>query len=252
MSFCLSIVSHGQAGLANLLLDDLDKVMKPDRLILTINTADAQALQPRGLDAQMINNSHPMGFGANHNQAFQQTSEPFFCVCNPDIRLPTDPFPALLDAMKDPSVGVVAPMVLNPAGLTEDSARHFPTPMGLVRKALWGEDGRYPMAAAASGPHPPQPVDWAAGMFLFFRASAFRDVGGFDDKFHLYYEDVDICTRLWDAGWKVMLHPGASVIHSAQRASHRNPRYMAWHATSMARYFLKHMRRPPRTPETPG
>jgi N-acetylglucosaminyl-diphospho-decaprenol L-rhamnosyltransferase len=84
-----------------------------------------------------------------------------------------------------------------------------------------------------------------AGMFLLFRAEAFRDVGGFDAKFHLYYEDVDICARLWKSGWKVMCDPGVTVVHEAQRASRHNFRYMRWHAASMARYFGKHLGRLP-------
>lgn len=245
MSICLSVVSHGQAHLSNLLLGDLTGITRPDRLVLTTNVPDGTPLESHGLTVQHLANPSPLGFGANHNQAFKVAREEFFCVCNPDIRLPVDPFPALLEAMNDPKVGLVAPLVVSPAGQPEDSARRFPTPIGLLRKAIGGDDGRYriPFAEGAS----PVPVDWAAGMFLLFRASAFRNVGGFDDKFHLYYEDVDICARLWKAGWKVVVSPRTSVVHAAQRASRRQPRYMAWHAGSMARYFMKHLGRLPST-----
>lgn len=250
MSICLSVVSHGQAHLANQLLGDLAGInTRPQRLVLTSNVPDATPLQLHGLTAEQIANPSALGFGANHNQAFQRANESFFCVCNPDIRLPVDPFPALLQAMQDPSVGLVAPLVLNPAGQPEDSARRFPTPGGLLRKALGGDDGRYRIAPSRDAD--PVPVDWAAGMFLFFRASAFRSVGGFDDKFHLYYEDVDICARLWKAGWQVVVSPRTSVVHAAQRASRRQPRYMAWHAGSLARYFIKHLGRLPTPPSAP-
>lgn len=239
MTLSVSVVSHQQAPLANLLLRDLARLgTRPDRLIITTNVPDPTPLDTSGMVAEHVVNTTRLGFGANHNQAFRKTSEEFFCIVNPDIRLPHDPFPALLEAMKDPSVGVVAPMVVAPSGQTEDNARHFPTLTGLVRKALGGHDGRYDVAPSPTAPV--VPIEWAAGMFLCFRASAFRDVGCFDDKFHLYYEDVDICARLWTAGWKVVLSPRASVVHSAQRASHRKPRYMAWHGASMARFFMKH------------
>lgn len=243
MSFCISVVSHGQSVLANQLLGDLARGTRPDRLILTTNSPDPTPLETQGLPALHIANARPLGFGANHNQALLNATETFFCISNPDIRLPQDPFPALIEAMKDPTVGLVAPLVFNPSGSPEDSARRFPTPGSLLRKAFGGNDGRYRIAASTGAS--PVPVDWTAGMFLFFRASAFRNVGGFDDKFHLYYEDVDICARLWSAGWKVVVTPGASVVHAAQRASRRKPRYMAWHASSMARYFLKHLGRLP-------
>lgn len=245
MSVCLSLVSHGQAALGNLLLQDLAPMHAVQQLVVTSNIPDDMPWGPARAPALHLKNPAPLGFAANHNQAFAHNKEPFFCVANPDIRLPEDPFPKLLARFADPRVGLVVPRVRNPEGALEDSVRRFPTPANLVRKALGGHDGRYDLEAA--DPAIPIPVDWAAGMFQLFRASAFRDVGGFDDRFHLYYEDVDICARLWKAGWKVVLSPDVTVIHAAQRASRRRPRYMAWHAGSMLRYFTKHLGRLPRT-----
>ncbi|TNF54783.1 MAG: glycosyltransferase family 2 protein [Burkholderiales bacterium] len=249
MSLCLSIVSHRQAHLAKQLLADLNHCQTPERLVLTCNTPEREPLAlPSG--GQRIDNTAPLGFAGNHNQAFRHCREDFFCVLNADLRLPGDPFPQLLARMDDPKVGVVAPMVLSPAGAVEDNARQFPTVGSLLRKAAGGPDGRY---AVQPSPHAPAvEVDWVAGMFLLFRAEAFRDVGGFDDKFFLYYEDVDICARLWKAGWKVLLSPDITVVHDAQRASRRDPQYMAWHASSMTRYFFKHLGRLPRPPSQPA
>jgi GT2 family glycosyltransferase len=182
-----------------------------------------------------------LGFAGNHNQAFEGCAQPFYCVANPDIRLLANPFPGLLAAMQDPTVGLVAPLVLSPAGQPEDNARRFPTPWNLTLKLAGVDDGRYHLAPQSTA----RPVEWVAGMFLLFRTEAFRDVGGFDAKFHLYYEDVDICARLWKSGWKVMCDPGVTVVHEAQRASRHNFRYMRWHAASMARYFGKHLGRLP-------
>ncbi len=250
MSLCLSLVSHRQAHLANLLLSDLRHCRAPERLVLTCNTHEDQPLSPLPEGGLRIDNRMPLGFAANHNQAFTHCQETLFCVANADIRLPSDPFPGLMARMADPRVGLVAPLVLSPAGTVEDNARYFPTLGSLLRKAAGGSDGRYP--AQPSPGAQPMEVDWVAGMFLLFRAEAFRDVGGFDDKFFLYYEDVDICARLWKAGWKVLLSPDITVVHDAQRASRRDPRYMAWHASSMTRYFFKHLGRLPRSSGDPG
>lgn len=239
----LSLVSHGQASLANHFLRDLERTQEVTEMVVTENVPDIGLALPNSLSVRHLQNSSPLGFAGNHNQAFQGCEQSFFCVANPDIRLLSNPFPGLLAAMQDPRVGLVAPLVLCPAGHPEDNARRFPTPWNLGRKLLGGDDGRYhlqPCKALA-----PQPVEWVAGMFLLFRSEAFRDVGGFDAKFHLYYEDVDICARLWKSGWKVMCDPGVTVVHEAQRASRHNPRYMTWHAASMARYFFKHLGRLP-------
>ena len=82
---------------------------------------------------------------------------------------------------------------------------------------------------------------------MLFRSSAFMRVGGFDEGFFLYYEDVDICARLRQCGESILACPAARVVHTAQRASRYNPRYALWHVSSMARYFVKHLGRLPRS-----
>jgi GT2 family glycosyltransferase len=249
MSICLSIVSHGQNHLANDLLVDLAHIPQARDVVLTQNKPDPTPLNMAGLTPppRLLNNRQPMGFGANHNQAFGHCRSEFFLVCNPDIRMPTNPLPAMLKAMEDPNVAVVSPLVVNPDGQAEDSARRFPQLGDLLQKALGRADGRHPIVAH-HGVNA-VPVDWNAGMFLLFRASAFKAMGGFDERYHLYYEDVDICARLWNAGWTVAVTPNATVVHAAQRTSRRNLRYMAWHAASMARYLWRHSGRlPPNAP----
>lgn len=244
-SICLSVVSHAQTGLVEQFLKDLadcGAAARIDRLVLTSNLPEPE-IDPLGsLDFVHRENRSPRGFAANHNRAFELCEARYFCVANPDIRLERDPFPDLLACLEaNPQAALAAPAVVSPDGVSEDNARHFPTPWSLLRKARGLDDGRYlePMQG-------PTPVDWTAGMFLLIRAEAFRAIGGFDDKFHLYYEDVDLCARFWKAGWGVLLHPGVTIEHDAQRASRKNLRYMAWHAASMARYFVKHIGRLPR------
>lgn len=89
-----------------------------------------------------------------------------------------------------------------------------------------------------------------AGIFMLFSAKDFRAVDGFDEKYFLYYEDVDICARLWKAGRHVLACPKALVIHEARRTSRKNFHYMQWHMMSMARYFWKHWGRLPNVPKT--
>jgi N-acetylglucosaminyl-diphospho-decaprenol L-rhamnosyltransferase len=236
---CLSLVSHAQADLANRLLDDLARYCPEIDLVVTSNTAEVSELDfskwPR---VKHLRNSTPRGFGANHNAAFKHCDAKYFCIANPDIRISSNLFSDLVSALQDPMVGVVAPRVLNASGGTEDSVRFFPSPLSILARVLAIEDGRYPIEGVK-----PLVVDWAAGMFLLFRAEVFYNLGGFDENFFLYYEDVDVCMRLWQEGWKVMIHPGVSVVHLGQRASRRNFRYFLWHLSSMFRYFLKHFGR---------
>jgi GT2 family glycosyltransferase len=74
-------------------------------------------------------------------------------------------------------------------------------------------------------------------MFLLFRSQAFRAVGGFDSRYFLYIEDVDICTRLRVAGWRLLQVSEAEVIHDARKQSHRSLKYTRWHLAGMLRYW---------------
>ena len=231
----LSVVSHRQNALVNQLLGDVQRACAGHvALVLTQNVPDAApfAAADRGCPAEIIVNPERKGFGANHNAAFARCRTPYFCVCNPDIRLPADPFPALLGDFSDPIVAVAGPLVRDPAGRVEDSARRFPTAASLLKKLF--VEARAPDYPADRGP---VDVDWLAGMFLLFRSDAYRAVGGFDEAYFLYYEDVDIGRRLRNAGKRAIYEPRAEVVHDARRASRREPGLALQHLKSMLRFL---------------
>lgn len=233
----ISVVSHAQIGLVAGLLQDIEMYCKGSslELILTLNLDETLPFSVDGFSypIKLIRNDLPKGFGANHNQAFAHARGCYFCVMNPDIRLHDDPFPPLLACLSDARIGVVAPLVLGIHGQIEDSARRFPSPLKILCKAFGGcRGGDY--AIADQPVHP----DWAGGMFMLFPCNVFRKLGGFDQRYFLYYEDVDICARLRLVGYEVVVCPQARVIHHAQRSSHRSFRYLRWHMESMMRFFF--------------
>lgn len=234
-SLALSVVSHGQNALANALLGDLARLRPAGlRVLVTLNVPDPE---PLAAGAEVITNTRPQGFGANHNAAFRRCTEPYFCVANPDVRLLTDPFPALIAALQRGRSAVAGPLVRSPDGSVEDSARRFPTAASLLAKFRSGTSGPdYPVDRGALE------VDWVAGMFMVFRSDAFREAGGFDERFFLYYEDVDLCARLRARGYACIYQPEATVVHDARRASRRNLRLMGIHAASALRYLTRRYR----------
>ena len=234
----LSIVSHGQNGLVNEFLRDIGRHCDYlAALLLTQNIPDSVALavSSLGIPHEVLVNERPQGFGANHNAAFSRCRTPFFCIANPDIRLGSDPFPALLATLADGGVGAVGPLVRDPAGLVQDSARHFPTAGALLRKLLGHRPGPdYPVERG------PVVVDWIAGMFMLFPSATYRAMGGFDESYFLYYEDVDLCHRLRRVGKSIVYNPAAEVVHDARRASRRNARHALRHLASATRYFSRY------------
>lgn len=229
------MVSHRQGPLVHDLLRDL-AALRPERceLVLTLNVPEPLPFQPEafGLPVRLVANASARGFGANHNAAFRAASGEFFAVLNPDLRLPSDPFPALMRRLADPSVGIAAPLIEDGHGRIEDSARRVPTPLTILGKLVCGRRA-LDYAIGSDVVYP----EWAAGMFLVFRRDVFAALGGFDERYFLYYEDVDICCRARLAGYRVAVDPAARAVHLAQRESHRSLGHLRKHLASMARFF---------------
>jgi len=231
----VSIVSHGHGEMVGRLVRQLLAFPEVAQIILTLNVPESVAL-PDDARVTVIGNAAPKGFGANHNAAFAGCAQMFFCPLNPDIEFDRNPFPVLSAALGDKRVALVAPVVRSPDGKIEDSMRRFPTPGSLLMKALGGSDGRYVVREG----QPEFAPEWVAGMFMLFRSRDFQDLGGFDERFFLYYEDVDICVRAWQKGMRILACPKVSVIHDARRDSRRSLRHLRWHLGSMARFLWKH------------
>lgn len=231
----VSIVSHGHGEMVERLINQLEGCPEVCQIILTRNISEPSMLQPSE-KLKIIDNKVPAGFGANHNAAFVRCREPFFCIVNPDITIPEDLFSALIACLKMHSAALIAPMVLSPEGKLEDSVRRFPTFLSLVSKAFGGPDGRYSFTKS----NEPFSSESVAGMFMLFDAFTYKEIGGFDEHYYMYYEDIDICARLWKAGLKVVVCPQVCVTHAARRDSHRKGRFLLWHLVSMVRYFLRY------------
>jgi N-acetylglucosaminyl-diphospho-decaprenol L-rhamnosyltransferase len=233
----ISIVSHGQGSLVKNLLTDLDNCYASIlEVILTVNVTEDLPFEIAKFrfPIKVVVNRMPKGFAANHNAAFELAKAKYFSVLNPDIRFERDPFPWLFEQICEQVVGVAAPLIVNLAGGIENSGRRFPTPASIFRKALFGDLGPdYRIEGDKIFP------DWVGGMFMMFRSEVFRSVGGFDEHYFLYYEDVDLCWRLRRRGYQVVLLPSVRAIHHARRESHHNLRYWVWHMNSMLRFFLK-------------
>ena len=204
---------------------------------------------PEGV--RIIENATPLGFAANANRGAGAVAAPFLLVLNPDVRVTGGRIAELIAFLRaHPRVGCVGARLLDPDGTIQPSARAFPEPLLLVLRAL-GVDRR----AGGSG-HVrrsmdrvrdvgrPEPFDWVTGAFMLLRRSAFEEVGGFDERYRLYYEDVDLCHRLRLAGHETWYHPGVTAEHDHARASARSPfqRVFLWHLMGAARFFVRHAR----------
>lgn len=239
----VSIVSHGQGALVRDLLRDLAADGSAGLAVtLTLNVPELLAFDPAQspFPLSVVHNASPRGFGANHNAAFSRSAgEGYFCVANPDVRLRPGVLARLQDTLAaHPSAAVAGPRVRNQAGRVQNSARRLPHPSRILRRILRALPPLdYPLGTGW------RQADWVAGMFMVFPARIFAELGGFDERYFLYYEDVDLCCRARLAGYDVLLDEGACVTHDGLWDSHRDPRYLRWHLASMARFFTSRVYR---------
>jgi N-acetylglucosaminyl-diphospho-decaprenol L-rhamnosyltransferase len=237
IALSLSVVSHGQIALVSDLLHDIQKHCAGDPLevLLTVNVPESlpESFHQFTFPLKIIHNVAPLGFGENHNRAFEKASGDFFCVINPDIRLKRNIFPPLMAGLGDTAIGIVAPMVVDASGAVEDSARRFPTPLKILCK-LFGRCAGSDYVIHEAPIYP----DWVGGMFMVFRHEVYQKLSGFNQKYFLYYEDVDLCARVWLKGMKVTLIPSVCATHVAQRSSHKKIHYLWIHIRSMLRFFF--------------
>jgi GT2 family glycosyltransferase len=241
LNFSLSIVSHGHRIHIRNLLQDLAALGRDDfDVILTINLPEELPLDLSTLPfaVQVIHNSTPKGFAANHNAAFVHNTGRYFVVLNPDIRLIGDPFPPLLDYISAKPDSICAPLVVNQVGIVEDSARLFPTPLFLLKKLYHKLRGTRLAADVIVEDDLALYPDWIAGMFVVVAHETYGALGGLSERYHMYYEDVDFCVRARLVGQQIAVVKGARVIHEAQRDSHRKLRHLLWHISSILRFFL--------------
>ncbi len=228
----VSVVSHGHGDLVRALLRDLARHCAGSvaRVVLTLNLpgepAPAEAAEGAAwpFALELRRNARPLGFGANHNRALAGGAEPFVCILNPDVRLlpGADPLAALVAAARRPGVGCAYPVQLDGAGRVQDSERALPTPAALWRRRVLGR-------AEAR-------VDWVNAACLVLPRAVWEAVGGFDERYHMYCEDVDLSLRLRLAGWALARAP-VPIEHAAQRASRKGLRPLVWHLRSLWRLW---------------
>ncbi|OGP49396.1 MAG: hypothetical protein A2Y79_09755 [Deltaproteobacteria bacterium RBG_13_43_22] len=238
MTLLISIVSHNHGNLVYNLLKDLQSFCSVVDLevLLTLNLPGKLPFLKTDFEfkLEILQNEHPRGFATNHNRAFKRKPSDFFAVLNPDLRLIQDPFLPLISLAAGEKKGAVAPLIINADKLIEDSARRLPTPARLLKRYFWKPKHDrldYPIEDRVISP------DWIAGIFMLFRSSVFSEMNGFDERYFLYFEDVDLCSRLRLAGYQIILDPRISVVHNARRDSHRNFQYLRWHILSGMRFF---------------
>jgi N-acetylglucosaminyl-diphospho-decaprenol L-rhamnosyltransferase len=236
------VVSHGHpAELAESL-----PALRPqvDELVVIANVPGSV---PPGVDA--LHNDRPRGFAANVNEGVRRTSAELVLAANPDAVPEEGAVAALRDFMAShPRCGAVGPRMVFPDGRWQPSRRRFPTVAGtLVRRTplrLVVAQRRH-LHLDEPPPEVPVEADWMLAAFLLLRRSMLDEIGGFDEGFRLYGEDIDLQYRAMRAGWERWYVPSAVVRHEHKAETDRRwlSRRTLWHWAGVVRFVRKHPER---------
>jgi N-acetylglucosaminyl-diphospho-decaprenol L-rhamnosyltransferase len=200
--------------------------------------------------AHVIQNDRPMGYAANANRGIAETTAPFVVLANPDTEAAPDAVRILREfAEAHPRAGIVGPELRHHDGRLNPSRRRFPTVSGTIvrrtplRRVLGGtQRGHYGLDDI---PTEPVEADWLLGAFLFLRREMLEELGGFDEGFRLYGEDIDLAYRAKKAGWERWYVPQTKAVHAHQALTDHKllTRRTLWHWRGIARFVRKHPER---------
>ncbi len=200
----------------------------------------------------LVRNAGNVGFGRGINQGLARARAPFVLIMNPDCRLQSGAIDRLMGELASrPSCAIVGPRILDPDGTEQGSARGDPDMLTGVFGRSAALRRLFPALAVSernvvpSASVPPGgslAVDWLSGACMLARASALASVGGFDERYFLYWEDADLCRRLRAAGLEVRYVPSASAVHKVGQSSRtaRAASIRAFHASAYL-YYATHV-----------
>jgi len=233
------VVSHGSAAEVDALLPALRPQV--DELVVIANVPGSV---PPGLEA--LHNERPLGYAANLNLGLAATGGDALLAVNPDAVPGPGAVSALAAFMEGrPRCGVAGPRMVYPDGRPQPSRRRFPTVGGtLVRRTPLRRLVAQRRHLHLDEPAPSRPVqaDWMLGGFLLLRRAMLEELGGFDERFRLYGEDIDLQYRALRAGWECWYVPAALVRHAHQAETDRRllTRRTLWHWAGIVHFVRKH------------
>ncbi len=194
-------------------------------------------------DIEYIFNNKNIGFGAGHNLAIDiiKDSSSYHLILNPDVTFNPDVVPTLIKELEtDNELAMIAPKVVFPNGEHQYSCRRYPTFSELIFRRLGVvtqqvKKGEYRDKDCTQPFYP----DFLQGCFLLFKTKDFVKLGGFDERYFLYMEDVDICKKIDTVAKKKMYYPNKEIVHTLKKGSSKDIKLFFYHFSSILKYFRK-------------
>ncbi|MDH7446371.1 glycosyltransferase family 2 protein [Aquimarina sp. 2201CG14-23] len=198
-------------------------------------------------DVTYIHSGINLGFGAGHNKILNKIKDisSFHLILNPDVYFDKNVLIELMTFLKEnPQIGVLGPKVLYPNGDLQHSIRKFPKPQDLfirripfLKKILSKQYRRSHYLDISI--NKPIEVDSLSGCFQLFRTEVLNNINGFDERYFMYLEDIDICKKVKKLGYNVYYYPEANIYHYFEKGSAKKLKLVLIHFHSFLKYFFK-------------
>ncbi|MEQ6292383.1 glycosyltransferase [Vogesella sp. GCM10023246] len=227
----------------NKTLDSLTNQPEVSRIILVDNGGSDWANDIRDSRFHYIKAPYNIGFGRAHNLAIRQFADKsdYFIICNPDINFGKSTIKAILDEVENYPAGLYMPQIAYPDGSRQELCKLLPSPIDLFARRF------FPPLAKFTDPHyllqhadfnQPFFAPSLSGCFMFCRSTALIALDGFDERFFMYMEDVDLARRFAD-NYGTCYIPVATVCHEFQKDSYKKTKLLKYHIISTIKYFNK-------------
>jgi GT2 family glycosyltransferase len=219
------VVTWHSAGDVGPLLASLAAVLADGAELVVVENASGDEtpalVRAQVSNARVIENAANRGFAAAANQGFAASRGDYVLFLNPDAELHAGTVArALAHLAAEATIGILGCRTLNVDGTPQPTVDRFHTVGGLVREALLSRRG--PQAGTrGTAPATTCDVDWVYGSFLLCRRTALATVGGFDEAYEMYGEDLDLCHRVRAAGYRIVYLADATLTHRGNRSGAR-------------------------------
>jgi len=213
------------------LLGDVGAGGPPEVVVVDNESTDGSvdSLLAAGVDVRVVRSPGNVGYARGANLGIAACRAPVVAVLNPDAEIEPGTAAALLERLdREPDLGAVGPRILNFDGTDYPSARSLPSVVDAAGHGVLGLfwptnpfTRRYRHLDA--DPDRSRDVDWVSGAAVWLRRDALDDVGGWDERYFMYMEDLDLCWRLRRSGWRVAYEPAGRVTHVQGVSASRRP-----------------------------
>lgn len=248
MNIHVFVVSHGHGALLSQLAV-LPLLNNKENISVYIknNCHDDELMRFAQLhNINIINDKFGLGFGANNNYLYEQLKVnnkiqkgDYIVILNPDVKISSDVIRGLADRMESEQVSIASINLFKNDEMTiyDNSIRKWPTLKNFIYSFLGKKNETIIDKTSIDSP---LKVNWAAGSFIAIRAELYEKLGGFDEGYFMYCEDIDLCYRAALLQESMIYYPEFKAVHYAAHANRTMlSKHFFWHVKSVIRFLIK-------------